>query len=496
MANGELVTIVPDKESSRSYRRDGGIYMLSNRENAERSKDGNMLIKTKVRSMTDIDTGVVRAMETTIDLTEFFDKNKGRTVRTGEFFSSLQTMVKQDPGTGHTTFMKVPMTEEQKKIMDMISINPIYGDVRVPKITILRTYGKDGKPEWETSRDGREEIKTRTTWERETDAETGYMTEKVTKMIQDRRDWSKRDVPEVISDYSETITDSDGIPVSQIDEKYHTDPEHKRFGEVYMYDEERYDEMGSLVKGIHKREDEQGLMHGKTMSYDEDGYREKETVEDERYVEGYRDKKEVDRTETWFACKENGDIEGKLQIASTERNPFVPEIKTEGKAGMDLDYWKERSSETEEEPVYESENVRVFVSDGPLTVFADKGEEGKKAKTVITLNPETGSMMVYAGEKDGQKAAEDVIRDIWKNECPTLWSGEPVMRSGLAVTPPSIKCGKAELIRAIMAVEEKLEPPLSMGRISDIKKVPGKISEAFAERGIKDIRSDIGQNIE
>ena len=146
--------------------------------------------------------------------------------------------------------------------------------------------------------------------------------------------------------------------------------------------------------------------------------------------------------------------------------------------------WEEATAKAvEAQHVFDTENVRVFITEGPFTAasyFSPEDNEVKKA--TATLNTKTKAVTV-AFEDGGNpdKSARAIVQD--------LWGPEAGGRDGIAGSPRGMVMGTKDLLDAAMKAEEAVIPAINMDRVKELQGLREALGDAIhsnvKERGLE-----------
>ena len=146
--------------------------------------------------------------------------------------------------------------------------------------------------------------------------------------------------------------------------------------------------------------------------------------------------------------------------------------------------------EAEKQPVYETDNVRVFITDGSFTAGSHYSpEKDKTIPATVTLNEKTGRITVaFAGGEAADKSAEEVAQE--------LWGSHACGQHSIAGSPYGKEMSAKDLVSAVVKAEETIAPPISMDRAKEIMEVRGRLSEAISRNiGTRTVKQK-GQAVE
>ena len=148
----------------------------------------------------------------------------------------------------------------------------------------------------------------------------------------------------------------------------------------------------------------------------------------------------------------------------------------------------------ESQHVFDTENVRVFITDGPYTAasYYSPVDEETKAATVTLDAKARMATITIAFENGGteSRSAKEIIHG--------LGDPEPEGRDGVASSSWKIKMGAKDLVEAVIKVEEAIDPPTRLDRIENLKDIKkgleSAIHDAVQERGLTTIELDVKQD--
>ena len=175
--------------------------------------------------------------------------------------------------------------------------------------------------------------------------------------------------------------------------------------------------------------------------------------------------------------------EGQKLVSVYDKDIITTEYivpKVEKAAGEKKDTVRSNADlEAGEQPVYETDNVRVFITDGPFTAGSHySSEKDKTIPATVTLNAETGRITVaFADGKTADKSAKEVAQE--------LWGQHACGRCSIAGSPYGEKMSAKDLVSAAIKVEEAAMPPISMDRVEELRETRSRLSDAIN----KDIRT-------
>lgn len=129
----------------------------------------------------------------------------------------------------------------------------------------------------------------------------------------------------------------------------------------------------------------------------------------------------------------------------------------------------------EAQHVFDTENVRVFISAGPFTSGSYRcPEDGEIKRATATLNVNRQAVTV-AFEDEGASGitAIDVVQG--------LWGAGAGGKEGIAGSPRGKEMGTKDLLDAAMAVEKAIDPPTRMDRVEELQEMRAALREAIME---------------
>lgn len=186
--------------------------------------------------------------------------------------------------------------------------------------------------------------------------------------------------------------------------------------------------------------------------------------------------------------------EGQKLVSVYDKDIITTEYivpKVEKAAGEKKDTVRSSADlEANEQPVYETDNVRVFITDGPFTAGSHYSpEKDKTIPATVTLNEKTGRITVaFAGGEAADKSAEEVAQE--------LWGSHACGQHSIAGSPYGKEMSAKDLVSAVVKAEETIAPPISMDRAKEIMEVRGRLSEAISRNiGTRTVKQK-GQDVE
>ena len=168
-----------------------------------------------------------------------------------------------------------------------------------------------------------------------------------------------------------------------------------------------------------------------------------------------------------------------IDIILDTRHPEHAQYIREGAA------WEKEMSETiEAQHVFDTENVRVFITEGPSTAasfYSPETGEIMPATVTMDLNTTTITVAFEDGGKDG-KSAKELIQELWGwDEDEKPWDPEAGGTDGIATSHEDELMTPDDLVRAVMQVEETLQPAASMERLKDLNSMSDMLREAVKD---------------
>ena len=168
--------------------------------------------------------------------------------------------------------------------------------------------------------------------------------------------------------------------------------------------------------------------------------------------------------------------EGQKLVSVYDKDIITTEYivpKVEKAAGEKKDTVRSSADLEAEQPVYETDNVRVFITDGPFTAGSHySSEKDKTIPATVTLNAETGRITVtFANGETADKSAKEVAQE--------LWGSHACGQHSIAGSPYGKEMSAKDLVSAVVKAEETIAPPISMDRAKEIMEVRGRLSEVM-----------------
>ena len=163
-------------------------------------------------------------------------------------------------------------------------------------------------------------------------------------------------------------------------------------------------------------------------------------------------------------------------VVTTEYIVPKAEKTPEEKKNMTRDNVKnENDRETDMKPVYETDNVRVFITDGPFTAGSHYSpEKGRVIPATVTLNTKTDRITVaFADGGSTDKNAKEIVQN--------LWGSRACGSCGIAGSPYGKRMSAKDLISAAVKTEEAVMPPISMDRVKKMGEIRSGLSDAVCK---------------
>ena len=126
---------------------------------------------------------------------------------------------------------------------------------------------------------------------------------------------------------------------------------------------------------------------------------------------------------------------------------------------------EEENRTADGQPVYETDNVSVFITDGPFTAGPHySSENGRAIPAAVTLNTDTGRITIaFTGGGSADRNAEKIAKH--------LWGSHACGYSSIAGSPYGKRMSAKDLVSAAIKAEEAIVPPLSMDRVKELNEI-------------------------
>ena len=175
-------------------------------------------------------------------------------------------------------------------------------------------------------------------------------------------------------------------------------------------------------------------------------------------------------------------VQDRMQVVSIildERHPEHAQYIREGVA------WEKKMAETiEAQHVFDTENVRVFITEGPPTAksfYSPETGEIMPATVTMDLNTTVITVAFEDGGKDG-KSAKELVQELWgRYEDEKPWGPETGGTDGIATSHKDKLMTPDDLVRAVMRVEETIQPATSIERVNDLNGMSGALRVAVKD---------------
>ena len=161
-----------------------------------------------------------------------------------------------------------------------------------------------------------------------------------------------------------------------------------------------------------------------------------------------------------------------VEIILDERHPEHGKYISAGKE------WVEKiEAAVEQQHICDTKNARVFITEGPFTAASYYSPENEKIMpATVTFNKKFDAITVAfadGGNADGDKNARKIVQ--------SLWGKEAGGREGIAGSPRGKAMTLRDLVKAVEAVEEAVEPVTSKDRAYEMGDIREYVSDAIRE---------------